>query len=165
MATAVARAVPPAGLPAELPTAMPAMRSAPCWELFAHGADVGVRGWGCTQAQAFEQAARALTAVLTDPAAVRAQRSLTLTCRAPDDELLLLAWLNRLVTEMSLRGMLFSGFRVMLSQGTLRARVTGERINQARHRPAVEVKGATATELCVLQRPDGLWLAQAVVDV
>lgn len=137
----------------------------PCWELFAHGADVGVRGRGRTKAEAFEQAARALTAVMTDPAAVRARSSINVACRAGDDELLLLAWLNQLITQMSLRGMLFSGFRVTLAPGELRARVVGEHIHPRRHHPAVEIKGATATELCVLRQPDGQWLAQTVVDV
>ena len=35
------------------------------WEHFPHDADVGVRGWGATAAEAFEQAALALTAVVT----------------------------------------------------------------------------------------------------
>ena len=35
------------------------------WELFPHDADVGERGFGATPAQAFEQAAEALTAVVT----------------------------------------------------------------------------------------------------
>ncbi len=38
------------------------------WEHFEHGADIGVRGIGPTPASAFEQAALALTAVITDPA-------------------------------------------------------------------------------------------------
>ena len=33
------------------------------------------------------------------------------------------------------------------------------------HRPAVEVKGATFTELAVRQQTDGSWIAQCVVDV
>ena len=41
------------------------------WQHFHHGADVGVRGIGSTLAQAFEQAALALTAVVTDPATVK----------------------------------------------------------------------------------------------
>ena len=40
------------------------------WEHFEHGADVGVRGIGPTPASAFEQAALALTAVITEPDAV-----------------------------------------------------------------------------------------------
>jgi hypothetical protein len=44
--------------------------AAPCesktgWEHFPHDADVGVRGRGLTAAEAFEQAAQALTAVIT----------------------------------------------------------------------------------------------------
>ena len=34
------------------------------WELFPHGSDVGVRGIGPTEAEAFEQAAMALTGVI-----------------------------------------------------------------------------------------------------
>jgi len=41
------------------------------WEHFDHGADVGVRGVGPTKEAAFEQIAVALTATITDPAAVR----------------------------------------------------------------------------------------------
>ena len=36
------------------------------WEHFPHDADVGVRGFGATAAEAFEQAALALTAVVTN---------------------------------------------------------------------------------------------------
>lgn len=42
----------------------------PRWEHFRHEADIGVRGLGATREAAFEQAALALTAVLTDPARV-----------------------------------------------------------------------------------------------
>jgi len=35
------------------------------WEHFSHDADVGVRGFGATPAQAFEQAALAMSAIVT----------------------------------------------------------------------------------------------------
>ena len=38
------------------------------WAHVPHDADVGVEGWGATVAEAFEQAAHALTAIIT-PAA------------------------------------------------------------------------------------------------
>ena len=41
------------------------------WEHYDHGADIGVRGFGASKARAFEQAALALTAVITDPAEVQ----------------------------------------------------------------------------------------------
>lgn len=40
------------------------------WEHFPHEADMGVRGIGSTKAQAFEQAALALTHVIVDPSLV-----------------------------------------------------------------------------------------------
>ena len=40
-----------------------------------------------------------------------------------------------------------------------------EEIDIARHQPTVEVKGATYTELKVVQETDANWLAQCVVDV
>jgi len=135
------------------------------WEHFPHEADVGVRGLGTTLEQAFEQAALALTAVITDPAAVAPEETFRLSCAAPDPELLLVDWLNTLIYEMVTRDMLFSRFEVHVAGERLSAQVWGEKLDARRHLPAVEVKGATYTALKVARQPDGNWLAQCVVDV
>jgi tRNA nucleotidyltransferase (CCA-adding enzyme) len=134
------------------------------WEHFPHGADIGVRGRGPTRAAAFEQAALALTAVITEPAGVVPRETVRVECEAPDDELLLAAWLDALIYEMATRRMLFGRFRVKLDRTRLDAEADGEPIDVARHRPSVEVKGATYTELRVAREGDG-WVAQTVVDV
>ena len=138
------------------------------WEHFEHGADIGVRGFGPTLAAAFEQAALALVGVVTDPAGVLPQEPVELACEAPDDELLLVAWLNAVVTEMAARRMQFGRFEVQIDGHDLAARAWGEPVSVARHQPAVEVKGATCTALRVLpvhDEPGQGWLAQTVVDV
>lgn len=135
------------------------------WEHFDHGADIGVRGFGPTQAAAFEQAALALTAVITDPARVAAHAAVPIRCEAADAEGLLAAWLNAVVSEMGLRRMLFGRFKVNLIDGRLEALASGEPTSVERHQPAVEVKGATYTMLRVARTADGGWLAQTVVDV
>lgn len=134
------------------------------WEQFAHGADIGVRGKGATKAQAFEQVALATTAILTDPSTVKPLQTIRIECDAPDEELLLAEWLNRLIYEMSTRKMLFSRFSVRLDGAHLEATAWGEAVDRDRHHPAVEVKGATYTSLRVAQE-DGQWVAQTVVDV
>jgi tRNA nucleotidyltransferase (CCA-adding enzyme) len=136
-----------------------------CWEHFAHEADIGVRGIGASKQDAFEQAAVALTAVITDPQALDPWEKVEITCEAPDDELLLVDWLNALVYEIATRKLLFGRFEVRLDGHRLQARAWGEKIDVARHQPAVEVKGATLTCLRVGQEPDGTWVAQCVVDV
>lgn len=134
------------------------------WEHFPHGADMGVRGFGPTKAEAFEQAALAMIAVITDPTAVVPREVVAVECEAPDDELLLADWLNSVIYEMSTRNMLFCRFAVQLDGHRLSARISGEAVDPARHRPAVEIKGATYTALAV-SPADGGWLAQTVVDV
>lgn len=135
------------------------------WEHFIHMADVGVRGYGATMAQAFEQAAVALTAVITEPDSVRQSQAVEISCEAPDPEILLADWLNALVFEMATRGMLFSRFEVGIEGARLTAKAHGEPVDVRRHSPAAEVKGATLSELEVAQDGDGQWRAQCIVDV
>jgi tRNA nucleotidyltransferase (CCA-adding enzyme) len=135
------------------------------FETFEHGADVGVRGFGGTVAEAFEEAARALASVVVDLSTVERDCEVDIECSAEDLELLLLDFLNELVFQMSAHGLVFTCFEVRIDGLHLRARAFGERVELARHQPAVEVKGATCTELSVAQREDGVWVAQCVVDV
>ncbi|NNG05821.1 MAG: archease [Inquilinus sp.] len=134
------------------------------WQLFPHDADVGVRGRGPTPAAAFEQAARALTAALTDPDAVQPTRPVEIACESADPEVLFVDWLNALIFEMATRRMLFSRFEVAIEGDRLTAVAWGEPIDRDRHHLAAEAKGATFTALSV-NRDAGGWVAQCVVDV
>jgi len=126
---------------------------------------MGVRGVGDTREQAFEQAALAMMSVISDPQAIAAREVVEIRCEAPDDELLLVDWLNAIVYEMATRRLLFGRFAVHITGQTLTAQAWGESLDVARHQPAVEVKGATYTSLRVAQATDGTWVAECVVDV
>lgn len=125
---------------------------------------MGVRGVGATLAEAFEQAALAMTAVIAEPSVIAPTAAVEIRCEAPDIELLFVDWLNALIYEMATRKMLFSRFEVKLDGLRLTARAWGEPADVARHQPAVEIKGATYTALRVAQDGDR-WIAQTVVDV
>ena len=135
------------------------------WEHFHHVADVGIRGFGPTLGSAFEQAAKALTAAVTDPDTIRSSESIEISCQAPNPELLLVDWLNAIIFEMATRKMVFGSFSVSISGNRLSAKICGEPIDVKRHAPATEVKGATFSELEVARGADGRWLAQCIVDV
>jgi len=137
------------------------------WLHFDHDADIGVRGVAPTLAEALEQAALALTAVVTE-APVATAEAVKITCAAPDVETLFVDWLNALVFEMATRRMLFGRYEVAIHRNgdwRLEGRAWGEAVDRQRHQPAVEVKGATFTGLFVRQDADGLWRAQCIVDV
>lgn len=133
------------------------------WEHFAHDADVGVRGWGATPAEAFEQAAEALTAVVTQ-LEVHPRTPVPVTCVEKDIELLFVEWLNAVIYEMAVRKMLFSRFAVRIEDGRLDGTMWGEPVDVSRHAPACEPKGATYTALKVAQS-GGRWSAACIVDV
>lgn len=125
---------------------------------------MGVRGFGSTPAQAFEQAALAMTGIVANLGTVAALQGVSIECEAPDQELLLAEWLNGIIYEMSTQKMLFSRFNVQIEGTRLRAQAWGERVDPERHHPAVEIKGATYTALRVAHEHDE-WVAQTVVDV
>jgi tRNA nucleotidyltransferase (CCA-adding enzyme) len=123
-----------------------------------------VQGWGATVAEVFEQAAHALTAVITH-AEVRPQVAVEVKCEASDIELLFVEWLNAIIYEMAVRSMLFGRFAVRIEGGRLDGTLWGEPVDVARHAPACEPKGATYTALKVSKNVDGMWSAACIVDV
>lgn len=134
------------------------------WAHFDHAADVGVEGRGDSPAEAFEQAAVAMTAVAADPALIRGDTVVDVHCQAPDPELLLVDWLNELIYAMSTRGLLFGRFSVHIDGDRLWGRAWGQPVDTLPEPPAVEVKGATLTGVAMRQI-DGEWVARCVVDV
>lgn len=135
------------------------------WEHFYHQADIGIRGIGGSKEEAFEQAAMALTAVITDVGLLKPKLLAKVACEAPGDELLFVDWLNAIVYEMATRNMLFGRFAVLIKDNRLQGKLWGQALDVGTHQPAVEIKGATYTELQVRRREDGNWVAQCVVDV
>ncbi|KTD37418.1 hypothetical protein Lmor_0610 [Legionella moravica] len=134
------------------------------WEHFTHDADIGVRGIGPTLAASFEMGALALTEVITDSHLIKPDAIVHVRCQAPDDEILFTDWLNTIIYHMEIHNMLFSEFHVTIKNHLLEAIIKGETVDRERHHPAVEVKGATYTELKVFNQ-HGLWTAQCIVDV
>lgn len=140
------------------------------WEHFDHGADVGVRGFGPSLEVAFVQTAIALTAVVADPELVQSSERVEVECAGADPEMLLMTWLNAVISQMGIRKMLFRRYELTIQQQAdqschLHGEMFGEVVDPDRHQPSVEVKGATATELRVFRDEHDRWVAQCIVDV
>jgi SHS2 domain-containing protein len=134
------------------------------WEHFSHQADIGIKATADSLSEAFEDAALALTAIITEPKNVDAVESVKIECSAENEELLLVNWLSSVIYEMDVRKMLFSKFEVQIENLTLRAKIWGEKINQIKHSPAVETKAVTYNQLSVKEE-NGKWTVQCVIDV
>lgn len=126
---------------------------------------MGVAGFGATPAEAFEQAALALTAIICDPARVRPELAVAIDCEEPDLELLFVDWLNALVYEMAVRHLIFSRFRVRLEGPGSGAKPGASRWTGSATSRRWRLRGPPNTALAVRQAADGTWSARCVVDV
>jgi len=140
----------------------------PPFEYLDHPADAYLRGIGKTVEEAFVEAARGLFQLMVDLDRVSPTDRLEVSLREPTLELLLMAWLGRLLAETDLSGLVLARFCVELAEEDggvrLSGQAWGEPLDPIRHGPRTEVKGVTFAGLAV-EHEDGRWIAQCVVDV
>lgn len=134
------------------------------YETFEHEADIGIRGFGDSMAAAFENAALALYSVMVNVQAIAPKEKRSVTVSAPDSEILLVEWLNALLSLSDIERMVFSKFEVNIDGTSLTGTAWGEALDRVRHQAHVEIKGATYHMLRVQER-DNRYVAQCVVDV
>lgn len=139
------------------------------FEHFSHEADVGIRGKGRTIEQAFEEIAKAMFDVEVNIKKVKAKNKIQVKASAENNEELLIEWLNALLSQASLKEVVFSKFKVKIKNIKkaknlkLVGEAWGEKLKQE-HKPKDEIKGATYSQLKVKKQKDG-WIAQCIVDV
>ncbi len=134
------------------------------FEFIDHTADVGVIAYGADMAQAFASAAGALTSLITEPDDIGEALYRDIEVSAPDEESLLVEWLNELVYLFDTEGLIFRRFDITRLEPThLEGRGYGERVDRGRHRLKTGVKAATYHRLEVSRGDD--CRVQVIFDV
>ena len=119
------------------------------FEFLEHTADQYVRAYGPDLKAAFEEAAKALFATMTDLSKVEPREEVDVEVDGEDLEGLLYNWLEALLVKFDVEGLLLSEFEVLeISRGDggpykLRARARGEPFDPGKHPQYVGVKGIT----------------------
>ncbi len=135
------------------------------FELIEHTADIGVRSFGGTIAEAFETAAAGMFSLLADPGRIRERQEFPVEVEAEDREMLLVEWLNELLYIYESRGVLLKRFHIgEISDNRLRGSAYGEPIDSVRHEIRTDIKAVTYYQLRVEQRESG-WLTEVIFDV
>ncbi|NLE23589.1 MAG: archease [Actinobacteria bacterium] len=135
------------------------------YELVDHTADIGLRVWGPTVEDVFEEAGRGLFSLVCDPLHVGELEALDLELEAEAMDLLLAAWLNELLYVFETRRLVLSEFEVYeVQERRLRARVAGEPLDTRRHVMCGGVKAATLHQLRLERHDDG-WEGFVLLDV
>lgn len=135
------------------------------FEIVEHTADVGVRAYGDSRAEAFANCALGMVSLMYDPGSVRREERARIEVRAPEEKALLVAWLSEILYLVEAEGWAFGEFVVEEASG-LEARGwgLGEPLDRDRHRVFGEVKAPTYHMLELAER-GGRWEAQVIFDV
>ena len=113
------------------------------YELIEHTADVGVKAYGKTVAEAFEHAAEAMFDIITDESTIDSIGEYDIQLEAPDLEQLLVDWLSKLLFLNDAEDLVFGKFEMTLTDNHLSAHIFGEKYNKKKHKMGVEIKAVT----------------------
>jgi len=114
------------------------------WEQFEVEADVGVRGWGPTRAEAFAQATLGVFALLVLPGEVEARERRAVRAQADTPEALLVAWIDECLYVHEIEGFAVARVDVdVCRDGVVHGVLHGEPIDTRRHPTGTIVKAAT----------------------
>ncbi len=114
------------------------------FEIVDHTADVGIIAYGDDMNEVFANAAKGLFSLITELDDVEEVIHRDIKLTAPDQESLLVGWLNELIYLFDAENILFKRFDITrLSQTQLKARTYGEKVDSSRHKLKIGVKAAT----------------------
>ncbi len=120
------------------------------FEIVDHTADVGIIAYGADVSQAFANAAKALFSLITELDDVEEILHRDTELVAPDQESLLVEWLNELIYLFDTENIVFKRFAITkLNNTQLKARSYGEKVDSSKHRLKTGVKAATYHRLKV----------------
>lgn len=135
------------------------------YETFEHTADVGLKVWGASLKELFEQAAAGFIDVMLDPRTVRPERSVSIAATGEEPEELLVGWLEEILFAFEARGFAPATAHVKsLGEGELRGELLGEDLDLQRHELRQPVKAVTYHDLTIKRRGD-LYEVRIVFDV
>lgn len=135
------------------------------FEILEHTADIGLRAWGATLQEAFENAATALSAIVVELDDIDPRIAYPIAASGDDDQSLLVNWLDEALYYLDARRIVLRRFRIEhFGDGRVAGQAWGEPRDPLKHRPKVIVKGVTYHQLKIEQRPDG-WQVQVFLDI
>jgi SHS2 domain-containing protein len=145
-------------------------RSPAGYETVEHTADIGLRIWGRSLEELFQQAALGMVSLLVNRERVEARESREVTVVAADREEALVTFLQELLYLYEVQRFVACDVEIVeASAGGARARLRGEPRDRAKHEILTDIKAATYHDLSILCRkaPDGStrWETVVIFDI
>ena len=135
------------------------------YEQFPHTADIGVRAYGKSLKELFENAAFAMFDILADLEGITDDLTEKFDLKAANPEELLIAWLDELLYRFYTKQIILSEFNIEeMTDQFLKATSYGRSVMANRNRLKTEIKAATYADLAIKKTADG-YSVEIIFDV
>ena len=139
------------------------------FEFLEHTADLKFKAFGKTMQECFANSGKALTQSICELSAIKPKTSKAVELDAENSEELLHKFLEEILFEMQVEGMLSCSFELKIGESKngwmqLQGKMAGEKIEDKRHEIKADVKAITWNEFYLKKTAQG-WEMQAIVDV
>ena len=135
------------------------------YEQFSHTADIGVRIFGASLKELFENAAFAMFDIIADLEGLRGDIKQNFELKAVNSEELLVAWLDELLYNFYTKQIIFFKFEVTeLTDESIKATAFGRPVAANKNRLKTEIKAATYHNLNIKKTGDS-YAAEVIFDV
>lgn len=126
------------------------------YELIEHTADIFIKAYGDTLAEAYAAVAEAMFLQMVDESPIALEQRVELTIEGTDQENLLVAFLSKLIVIHETEGLVLGQIRVALeSEQSLRAIGLGERFDERKHAHGLMFKAVSYHLLEIVPPDDG----------
>ena len=139
------------------------------YKYLEHQADMGVKAWGESYEEAFQEAGKAMFSLMFDLDKVKASDRIKIEVDAPGQPELLVEWLNELLAQKDINNLVLADFQVEKIVSVddhchLVGWARGEKFDESKHKVKTEVKAATYSGL-KCGGEDGEIYCQCILDV
>jgi SHS2 domain-containing protein len=134
------------------------------FEYFDVTADIGIRAWGNTINELFENAAIAVTSLIIDPNNIEKKIQKDIQVHGNDLSSLLINWITELLILRDSEGILFSSLKVEISKDKKSLRVKALGNNAFSVKFEMDIKAITYS-LFELEKKNGGYYLQFVLDI
>ncbi len=135
------------------------------FEIIDISGDIGIKAFGSNIKELFENAAVGMYSLITDIGKIREIKSTEISAKGLSTESLFVSWLNELIFHFDAYGFIGKAIDIREHSDTgIRAIVTGEEFDPARHEGKLLIKAATYHKLKVTKTSEG-WEAEVIFDI
>jgi SHS2 domain-containing protein len=135
------------------------------FEIFPHTADIGIRVYGETLKQLFENAGEGTLFLMREESGINLENEVCFEIEAPFIELLLNKFLNEFIYLFDSKFFIIKEFKIdIFNENYIKGIFFGETFNEKKHKIKYAIKACTLEDM-IIEKVDNLYKVDIIFDI